>query len=146
MNRTHSSALLALLMASVAAACGGARASSDFVPGPAADFRTASTAEVRTAEDQVILSGSFVETAADSDDVERKAALTATNAGASASGAAEVESCRGTDCDTQEVEFDIVNAPPRAVLRLMIDGKEFGRVTSDERGRASVERDVQLPR
>ena len=133
MNRTHSSALLALLMASVAAACGGARGSSDFVPGPAADFRTASTAEVRTAEDQVILSGSFVETAADSDDVERKAALTATNAGASASGAAEVE-------------FDIVNAPPRAVLRLMIDGKEFGRVTSDERGRASVERDVQLPR
>ena len=146
MNRiTHASALIALCVTG-AVACGGSRGVGEFVPGPAADFRNAANAEVRSTEDQVILSGSFVEAASDSDEVERKATLVASGTGGTASGSAEVESCRDNDCDKQEVEFDIVNAPPNATLRLLIDGKPFGTVTTDGKGRASVERDVPLPR
>jgi hypothetical protein len=146
MNRTsRSSALFALLIGSVAG-CFGTRGGSTFVPGPVADFRNAATAEVRTAQDQVILTGQFVETSTDTTEVERKATLAATGAGATASGAVEVESCRRSGCDKQEIELDIVNAPPGAVLRLLIDGKDVGTVTSDSRGRASVEREIPLPR
>lgn len=147
MNRTtHSGAALALFLGSIVVACGGARGNSTFVPGPAADFRNAASAEIRNAQDQVILSGSFVETSSDSSEVERKATLAATGAGATATGAVEVESCRGSGCDKQEIELEMVNVPPSTILRLVIDGKEVGSVTSDARGRASVEREIPLPR
>jgi hypothetical protein len=147
MNRTaHSGAYVALFVGTVLVGCGGARGGSAFVPGPVADFRNASTAEIRNAQDQVLLSGRFVETSTDSSEVERKATLAATSAGATASGAVEVEACRGSGCDKQEIELDIVNVPPATVLRLIIDGKDVGSVTSDARGRASVEREIPLPR
>ena len=138
-------ALITACLAVLASAC-GSRSSADFVPGPVADFRNAATAEVRNAQGAVILSGKFVETAADSDEVERKATLAPTGVDADASGSVEVESCRDTDCKSQEVEFEIVNVEPGAVLRLVIDGREFGTVTTDKRGRATVERDIAVPR
>jgi hypothetical protein len=145
MNMTrHVSALVALMIFSLA--CGGARTVGEFVPGPAADFRGASAAEVRNAQEQVILSGQFVETAGETDEVERKATLAATGVDADASGAVEVESCRDADCKSQEIEFEVLNVEPATVLRLLIDGKDFGTVTTDSRGRASVERNVPLPR
>lgn len=145
MNMTrHVSALVALAVS--AGACGGARSTGSFVPGPAADFRGAASAEVRNAQGQVILSGRFVETAADGDDVERKATLAATGVDPDASGAVEVESCRDADCKAQEIEFEVVNVDPAAMLRLVIDGKDFGTVTTDARGRAAVEYNVPLPR
>ncbi len=147
MNRTaYSSAFSALLIGAVVSGCFGSRGNGTFVPGPVADFRSASTAEIRNAQDQVILSGTFVETSTDSSEVERKATLAATAAGATASGSVEVESCRGSGCDKQEIELDVINVPPATVLRIVIDGKPVGSVTSDSRGRASVEREIPLPR
>lgn len=142
----HSGLSLALVLTTMAASCGGARSSTEYTPGPIADFRNASLAEVRDAQDQIILSGKFVESPADDDDIERKAALAATGIDADASGEVEVESCRAADCRSQEIEFSVANVPPGAVLRFVIDGKDFATVTTDDRGRAVVERDVPLPR
>jgi hypothetical protein len=144
-QRFDSPVVVAPLLAAILASCGGAR-STQYSPGPNADFRTAVNAEVRDAQDQVVLSGSFVESDSVDEDVERKAALKGTVADADAMGEAEVESCREAACRTQEVEFDVVNLQPAAVYRFVIDGKIFATVTTDERGRASVERDVPLPR
>jgi hypothetical protein len=139
--------LIALVLAVIAASCGGARSSTEYTAGPNADFRTAAVAEVRDTLDQVVLRGTFVETAAaDDDDIERKAVLATTGADADASGEAEVESCRSTNCRSQEVEFSIENVQPGASFRFVIDGKVFAAVTADSRGRAVVERDVPLPR
>jgi hypothetical protein len=145
MNAIRYGAMSALLCAAVVG-CGGARSSNDFTPGPAADFRSASLAEVRNAQGQVILSGRFVDAAADDDDVERKATLSPMAGDADASGAVEVESCRDAGCKEQEVEFAVLNVEPGVVLKMVIDGKDFATVTTDSRGRASVERNVPLPR
>ena len=146
MNRKPiSGALLTACLAIMASAC-GSRSNGSFVPGAVADFRNATTAEVRDAQGAVILSGKFVETAADSGEVERKATLAPTGVDADASGTVEVESCRDTGCRSQEIEFEVVNVAPGSVVRLVIDGQEFGTVTTDDRGRATVERDVPLPR
>jgi hypothetical protein len=123
-----------------------ARSRNEFIPGPAADFRSAADAEVRNAQGQVILTGKFVESSADGDEVERKATLSGTGIDADASGAVEVESCRNADCRAQEVEFEVTGVEPGAVIRFVIGGKEFATVTTDARGRATVERDVPLPR
>jgi hypothetical protein len=102
-------------------------------------------AEVRNAANEVVLSGSFVADSSD-EDIERKAALKGTAVDADASGEVEVETCREADCRTQEVEFSVTNVQPGAVFRFVIDGKDFATVTTDGRGRATVERNVPLPR
>jgi hypothetical protein len=108
------------------------------------DFSTAATAEVRDAQNQVILSGQFV-AAENGDDIERTAKLAPTGIDADASGEAEVEvSGTGNDRE-QEVEFSVTNVQPGAVLTFLIDGRTFATVTADARGRAEHERDVPLP-
>lgn len=126
-------------------ACGGAR-SMQFTPGPDTDFRNASNAEVRDAQGQVVLNGTFVVSDSTEDDLERKAILKGTSLDADATGEVEVESCLAAGCQSQEVEFTVLNVQPGAVLRFVIDGKEFATVTVNRDGRASVERDVPLPR
>ena len=96
--------LIAGLVAAVAG-CSGARASSQQ---PSVDFTNATLAEVRNAEGQVLLSGTFVAVEGDSE-TERKATLAPTGIDADAAGEAEVEYCRDRDCDTQEVEFTVTN-------------------------------------
>lgn len=140
------SPLFALVTAAMVASCGLARSGTKYTAGPNADFRSAVNAEVRNAQDQVVLSGTFVQADSVDEDLERKAALKATPVDSDASGEVEVESCRDADCRTQEVEFSVVNVQPGAVFRFVIDGKEFATVTTDSKGRASVERDVPLPR
>ena len=146
MNTRRFSPLVALMTAAMVASCGLGRSGTPFTAGPNADFRGAMNAEVRNAQDQVVLNGTFIAADSSDEDVERKAALKATAIDADASGEVEVESCRETACRSQEVEFSVVNVQPGAVFRFMIDGKEFATVTSDSRGRASVERDVPFPR
>jgi hypothetical protein len=126
--------------------CGGARSATRYTAGPDADFRNAVNAEVRNAQDQVVLSGTFVEADSGDEDIERKAMLTATPLDPDAFGEVEVESCRDAGCRSQEVEFSVANVQPGAVFRLVIGGKEFATVTTDNRGRANVERDVPLQR
>jgi hypothetical protein len=140
------SSMLAVSAFMVMTGCGGARSETRYTAGPDADFRNAVNAEVRNAQDQVVLSGTFVEADSGDEDVERKATLKPTPVDADASGEVEVESCRDAGCRSQEVEFSVANVQPGAVFRLVIDGKDFATVTTDNRGRANVERDVPLQR
>ncbi len=144
-TRQAFSPLFALITAAMVASCALVRSGTQYTPGPNADFRSAMNAEVRNAANEVVLSGSFVADSSD-EDIERKAALKGTAVDADASGEVEVETCREADCRTQEVEFSVTNVQPGAVFRFMIDGKDFATVTTDGRGRATVERNVPLPR
>lgn len=111
----------------------------------AADFTNAAVAEVRDANGQALLTGKFVVSEEEDDDIERKAALAPTGVDADAKGQAEVEVDREGNPRRQEVEFSVANVAPGSVLTLLIDGKVFATVTADAKGRASVERDVPLP-
>ena len=104
----------------------------------AADLSTAVLAEVRDAQGQVVLSGTFVASEDDDGEIERKAPLAASSAGANASGEAEIEG--------PEVEFSVKGVQPGGVYTFVIDGEVFATVTADSRGRAEHESEVPLPR
>ena len=107
------------------------------------DFRNAGTAEVRDAQGQVLLRGTFAQVAGDEDEVERKAALTATAPGSQASGDAEVE-YRKDDPNIQEIEFQVSGVPARAVLTLVLDGTDIVSATANDKGRAEAEVNVAV--
>ena len=110
---------------------------------PAGDYSKAAVAEVRDAQGQVILRGSFaVVDDGDDDDVERKAGLEPTSIDADAAGEAEVEVSTSNPAE-QEIEFSIRNVQASVVFVFLIDGREVARVTSDRRGRADV--DLEVP-
>jgi hypothetical protein len=111
-----------------------------------ADFTGASVAEVRNAQGQVLLTGKFAAVEEQDDDVERKATLAATSVDADAAGEAEVEVDRAGNPRRQEVELSITNVQPGGVFTFVIDGKVVATITADDRGRASFERDIPLPR
>jgi hypothetical protein len=108
------------------------------------DFRNATTAEVRDAQGTVLLRGTFAAASGDNDkEIERKATLTAVNAGDKARGEAEVE--HHTDKpDVQEVEFNVKGVPARAILTLVLDGRDVVSATADEKGNAEAEADVNV--
>jgi hypothetical protein len=110
-----------------------------------ADFTKAELAEVRNAQNQVILSGKFVVSDEDDDDIERKAALAPTGVDADAAGEAEVEVSKSGDKRRQEVEFSVTNVDPKGVFTFVIDGKVVATATADDRGRAEYEREIPLP-
>ena len=113
-------------------------------PVTSADFNAAAGAEVRNAQGQVVLQGRFVVNDEDDDDVERKATLAPTSVDADAAGEAEVEIDKTGSPRRQEVEFELTNLQAGAAYSLLIDGKLVATVNADNRGRASVERDVPL--
>jgi len=110
------------------------------------DFRNAATAEVRDAQGTVLLRGTFAATAGDSDkEIERKAALTPISAGGAATGEAEVE--YETDKpDVQEVEFNVTGVPARAIVTLVLDGKDVVSATANDQGVAEAEVNVNTGR
>jgi hypothetical protein len=112
----------------------------------AADFTKAALAEVRNAQGQIVLTGKFVVSDEDDDDVERKAPLAATSIDPDAAGEAEVELSGSGNTQRQEVEFSAKNLQAGAVYTFIIDGAVFATVTADAKGRAGLERDVPLPK
>ena len=109
---------------------------------PTGDFTNAATAEVRDANGQVVLRGQFAASVEDDDgDLERKAALAPTGAGTTASGKAEVEFAKDTPA-AQEIEFSVTNLAPGARFTFVIDGREVATATTDRRGHAEAEVDV----
>ena len=105
----------------------------------AGDFRNAQTAEVKDAQGNVLLRGTFAP--ADGDDaneVERLATLMPVESGGRIAGEAEVEYQKDAP-DAQEIEFQVLNAQPGAVLSLVIDGKAVLSATADAKGRAEAE-------
>jgi len=109
------------------------------------DFTKAILAEVRNAQGQVVLSGKFVVSDEEDDDIERKATLAPTGVDADAAGEAEVEIAGSGNSRRQEVEFSIKNVQPGGVLTLVIDGRVVATVTADKSGRVAYERDIPLP-
>ena len=107
------------------------------------DFRNANIAEVRDAQGQVLLQGTFAAAAGDEDEIERVATLAATTAGGQAAGDAEIE-YRKDDPNTQEIEFQVSGVPARAVVSLVIDGTAVLSATANDKGRAEAEANVAL--
>ena len=107
------------------------------------DFRNASTAEIRDAQGKVLVRGTFAPAAGDENEVERQATLTATPEGGQAAGAAEVEYSKA-DLNMQEIEFEVTGVPARAIVTLVLDGKDVISTTADDKGRADAEFDVPV--
>jgi hypothetical protein len=107
------------------------------------DFSNAAVAEVRDARGQVVLRGQFAIAADEEpeDEVERKATLMATGADADASGEAEIEFATATPA-AQELEFSVENLAPNTTVTFVIDGTDVATATTDGRGRAEAEWDV----
>jgi hypothetical protein len=106
------------------------------------DFRNATTAEVRDAQGKVLLRGTFAP-AGDQDDVERGATLAATPDGGQASGDAEIEYSKDKP-NIQEIEFEVAGVPARAIVTLVLDGRDVISATADDKGRAKAEFDVAV--
>jgi len=136
-----------LTLAALASACmnSGRGTQSSATAGPPADFGNAMVAEVKDAQGQVVLRGNFALNEETDDDVERKATLAPTTAGAQSAGEAEIEVSRDGTPRSQEVEFSATGLQAGAAYTFVIDGKVFATVAADSRGRASLERDVPLP-
>ena len=111
---------------------------------PAGDFTNAAIAEVRDAQGQVLLRGSFQQADEEDDDIERKAVLAVAGADADARGEAEVEFSKNAPAK-QEVEFSVRNVAPGTVLTFAIDGVDVATATADGKGQAEVELDVPMP-
>ena len=110
-----------------------------------ADFSGAAVAEVRDAQGQVLLRGTFATTDEADDDIERRAVLAPDTGGPAAGrGEAEVEIARN-DRAKQEVEFSVENLAPSIALIFSIDGVQVATATADDRGRAEIELDVAMP-
>src|SRR5687768_9255588 len=108
-----------------------------------ADFRNAATAEIRDAQGQVVLRGTFMLEEEEDDDIERKATLAGTTGG-EVIGEAEVEFATEMPVD-QEVEFAARGLVAGASYTLMVDERALATVAADERGRIALELDVPLP-
>lgn len=113
-------------------------------PVASSDFTNAAAAEVRNAQGQALLTGSFAPADEDDDDSERKARLEPTGVDGDAAGEAEVEFARAAPTE-QEVEFSVRNLEPNAAITFVIDGIEVSTATTDRRGRAEVELNIPIP-
>ena len=107
------------------------------------DFRNAVTAEIRDAQGKVLLRGTFAPVGNDADNIERLATLTATPDGGQAKGDAELE-YKKAEPNTQEIEFEVTGVPARAIVTLVLDGKDVISATADDKGAAEAEFDVPI--
>ncbi|HEX6162707.1 MAG TPA: hypothetical protein VFZ31_05050 [Vicinamibacterales bacterium] len=107
------------------------------------DFRNAATAEIRDAQGRVLLRGTLPPVTGDQDDVERQVTLTATPEGGQAAGTAEIEFSKA-EPTTQEIEFEATGLPARAIVTLVLDGKDVISAAADDKGRADAEFDVPI--
>ena len=113
-------------------------------PVTSSDFTNAGRAEVRDAQGQALLTGSFAPADEEDDDIERKARLEPTGVDTDAAGEAEVEFARAAPAE-QEVEFSVRNLEPNTAITFVIDGVEVSMATTDRRGRAEIELDIPIP-
>ena len=108
------------------------------------DLRQAATAELRDAQNQVVLTGAFMINDEDDEDIERKAAMKPSGTPADASGVAEVEFARQAPVE-QEVEFSGGKLAVGTTYRLMIDGREVLSGMAERDGDLELEARVPVP-
>ena len=107
------------------------------------DFRNATTAEVRDSAGTVLVRGTFAATAGDTDkEIERKAPLAAVGGGGKATGEAEIE-YQTDKPDVHEIEFNVTGVPARAIVTLVLDGKDVVSATANDKGEAEAEVNVK---
>src|SRR5687767_9437857 len=111
---------------------------------PTGDYTNASVAELRDAQDQIVLRGQFAVAEEEDDDTERKATLEPTGVDADAAGEAEVEFAKASPT-VQEVEFAARNLQPGATFTFVIDGHDVATATADRGGNVELELEVRLP-
>jgi hypothetical protein len=103
------------------------------------DFRNAAMAEIRDAQGQVLLSGTFAPVDADDrGEVERLAKLSAANTSIKATGEAEVEYQTETPTD-QEVEFAAEGIAAGTDVTFVIDGTTVGTAKANSKGKVEIE-------
>ena len=108
------------------------------------DLRQAAAAELRDAQDRVVLTGSFMINDEDDDDIERKAAMKPSGTPADAAGVAEVEFARQAPVE-QEVEFSGSKLVAGTTYRLMIDGREVLSGVAERDGDLELDAKVPIP-
>jgi hypothetical protein len=105
----------------------------------AGDFRDAMTAEVRDAQGQTLLRGTFaVIDGDDKGEVERHAKLTPLTPGTGAAGEAEVE-YQVENPAQQEIELSATGLQPGGRFSLVIDGGTVATATANSKGEVEVE-------
>ena len=87
--------------------------------------------------------GTFAPNPGDEDEVERKATLAAAAAGGRVGGDAEIE-YSNDDPNMQEIEFQVSGVPARAIVTLVLDGRDVISATADDKGRAEAEVNVAV--
>ena len=108
------------------------------------DFTNATMAQVKDAQGQLILEGTFMAPVEEDGGLERRAMLAPAGGDTDASGEAEVEYATGAPT-VQEVEFSVENLTPGATFTFAIDGTDVASARADRRGRVEVERNVRMP-
>jgi hypothetical protein len=105
------------------------------LPATVADLATVSRVEVAE-NSTVVLTGNFGGEESDGDEIKREAPLTAANG--NGTGEAEVE-LDSADRTRQELEVDIEGLTARTTYQVLIDGQVVGTITTDVRGKGSLE-------
>ena len=106
------------------------------LPPAVADLATVSRIEV--AENAtIVLSGTFGAEVNAGSEIKREAPLTATM-DTEATGEAEVE-LDAADRSKQELEVEVEGLTARATYQVMVDGQVAGAITTDARGKGSLE-------
>ena len=123
------------LTAAVYAAAMPAAEAQQPLPTTIADLATVSRVEL-THNGGVVLAGQFGAEIDDGDEVKREATLT--GADGAGKGDAEVE-LDTADRTKQELEVDVEGLGPQATYQVLVDGQVAGTLTTDARGKGSLE-------
>ena len=107
-----------------------------------ADFRNATIAEVKNAQNEIVLRGQFEVVEDDEGETERQAIL-ADSSGARKLGEAEVEF--PSSGYPQEIDFSIENVEPGATFTFIIDGQDVGTARANRDGKAEFEIEIGKP-
>jgi hypothetical protein len=103
------------------------------------DFRNAGVAEIRDAQGQTLLRGSFVAVEGDdAGEVERQAKLEAADTSSKATGEAEVE-YQTDKPNEQEIEFKAEGIAAGIEVTFVIDGTTISNAKADAKGKVEVE-------
>jgi hypothetical protein len=105
------------------------------LPETIADLATVSRVEI-SENGTVVLAGEFGAEENDGDEVKREARL-APSAG-NGEGEAEIE-LDAADRTRQELEIEVEDLTARTTYQVLVDGQMAGTITTDVRGRASLE-------
>lgn len=134
-KKTTAAAIIVMAIATVAAGQLYGQKASPLT----GDFRNATSAEVRDAQGQPLLRGSFAPVDADDKgEVERLAKLTPVTPGSSATGKAEVE-YQANKPSEQEIELKATGIAAGAQVTLVIDGTTVATATADKKGKVELE-------